>query len=54
MVKSDKECTLIKQNKENRYRGALSGYQDKLLLVGISYDAGGADKKHTCVIEGLN
>lgn len=46
---------MIKQIKENRYWGALSGYQDKLLLVGISYDAEGTDKKqHTCVIEELN
>ena len=44
--------TAIKQIKENRYHGALSGYSDKILLVGISYDAEGKDKKHhTCVIE---
>ena len=42
----------IKQIKENRYHGALSGYQDKILLVGINYDAEGKEKKHhTCVIE---
>lgn len=47
--------TAIKQIKENRYQGALSGYKDKILLVGISYDADGSDKKqHTCVIEELN
>ena len=47
--------TAIKQIKENRYHGALSGYGDKILLVGISYDAGGKDKKHhTCVIEEIN
>ena len=35
-----------------RYQGALSGYHDKILLVGINYDAEGKDKKHhTCVIE---
>ena len=44
--------TAIRQIKENRYHGALSGYNDKILLVGISYDAEGEDKKHhTCVIE---
>ena len=47
--------TAIKQIKENRYHGALSGYGDKILLVGISYDAGGKDKKHhTCVIEEIS
>ena len=46
--------TAIRQIKENRYHGALSGYSDKILLVGISYDAEGKDKKHhTCVIEEL-
>ena len=44
--------TAIKQIKEKRYHGALAGYSDKILLVGISYDAEGKDKKHhTCVIE---
>ncbi|MDD6202538.1 MAG: AAA family ATPase [Lachnospiraceae bacterium] len=44
--------TAIKQIKEKRYQGALSGYSDKVLLVGINYDAEGKDKKkHTCVIE---
>ena len=44
--------TAIRQIKENRYLGALSGYQDKILLVGINYDAEGKEKKHhTCVIE---
>ena len=34
------------------YQGALSGYGDKILLVGINYDAEGEEKKHhTCVIE---
>ena len=42
----------INQIREKRYQGALSGYQDKILLVGINYDADGEDKKrHTCVIE---
>lgn len=40
------------QIKENRYQGALKGYSDKVLLVGINYDAKGKDKKnHSCVIE---
>lgn len=44
--------TAIKQIKEKRYQGALSGYSDKILLVGINYDADGKYKKHhTCVIE---
>ena len=43
--------TAIKQMKEKRYQGALAGYSDKMLLVGIHYDAEGNDKKHTCVIE---
>ena len=43
--------TAIKQMKEKRYQGALAGYSDKILLVGINYDAEGNDKKHTCVIE---
>mgnify|MGYP001340484709 CR=1 FL=1 len=44
--------TAIKQIKENSYHGALSGYGDRILLVGINYDADGKDsKKHTCVIE---
>ena len=44
--------TAIKQIQENRYHGALSDYQNKILLVGINYDAEGKDKKHhTCVIE---
>ena len=44
----------IRQIKERRYQGALSGYGDKILLVGINYDADGEDKKkHTCVIEEL-
>ncbi len=40
------------QNKEKCYHGALSGYGDKILLVGINYDPDGKDKKHhTCIIE---
>ena len=42
----------IQQIRERRYQGALSGYSDRILLVGINYDADGEDKKkHTCVIE---
>ena len=44
--------TAINQIKEKRYHGALSGYSDRILLVGINYDVDGKDsKKHTCVIE---
>ncbi len=44
--------TAIKQIKEKKYHGALSGYSDKILLVGINYNEDGSDKKHhTCVIE---
>ena len=47
--------TALCQIKERRYQGALSDYQDKILLVGINYDAEGKDKKkHTCVIEEWN
>ncbi|MGN8630841.1 hypothetical protein ACTNEW_04435 [Blautia sp. HCP3S3_G3] len=45
----------INQIKTNRYQGALKGYSDKVLLVGINYDAEGKEKKHhTCVIEEWN
>ena len=44
--------TAIKQIKEKRYYGALSGYSEKVLLVGISYGPEGNDRKHhTCLIE---
>ena len=44
--------TAIKQIKEKRYQGALAGFGDRILLVGVNYDAEGEDKKkHTCVIE---
>ena len=44
--------TAIMQIKEKRYQGVLSGYSDRILLVGINYDAEGENKKHhTCVIE---
>ena len=42
----------IRQIRERRYQGALSGYSDRILLVGVNYDADGeGKKKHTCVIE---
>ena len=42
----------IQQIKERRYQGALSGYGDKILLVGINYsDDAKKLKKHTCIIE---
>ena len=44
--------TAIKQIKEKKYHGALSGYSNKILLVGINYNTDGSDQKHhTCVIE---
>ena len=43
--------SVIHQIKERRYQGALAGYSDKILLVGVNYDANGeVKKKHTCVI----
>ena len=39
----------IRQIKEKRYAGELSGYTDKILLVGITYDK--ETKHHECVIE---
>ena len=41
--------TAINQIKDKRYQGALSGYGDKILLVGINYDKD--SKEHTCLIE---
>lgn len=47
--------TAIKQIKEKRYQGVLSGYQNKILLIGINYNIEGQDKKHhTCLIEEWN
>ena len=44
--------TAIKQIKEKKYHGALSGYSNKILLVGINYNTDGSNKKHhACVIE---
>ncbi len=37
---------------KNRYDEVLKSYQGNLLLVGISYNKDGKEKKrHTCVIE---
>ena len=37
-LKYDKTAdTAIRQIKDKRYTGALSGYHDKILLVGINY-----------------
>lgn len=48
-LKRDKSAdTAIKQIKEKRYTGALAGYTDEIILVGISYDD---SKGHSCVIE---
>ncbi len=41
--------TAIQQIKEKRYQGVLKEYQNKILLVGISYDK--ESKHHSCVIE---
>jgi hypothetical protein len=43
--------TALAQIHNRRYPDALAGYQDKLLLVGISYDRD--SRKHECVIERL-
>ncbi|MGN0485069.1 MAG: AAA family ATPase [Lachnospiraceae bacterium] len=49
-LKYDKTAdTAIRQIKDKRYAGALSGYQDKILLVGINYDPD--NKSHSCEIE---
>ena len=40
--------TAIRQIKEKHYTGALAGYTDEIILVGISYDNG---KGHSCIIE---
>lgn len=49
-LKYDKEAeTAIKQIKEKRYAGALQGYNDKILLVGINYNKN--TKMYSCQIE---
>lgn len=48
--------TAVRQIKEKRYQGVLSGYSDnRILLVGINYNTDGKDiKHHTCIIEEWN
>jgi len=49
-LKWDKDAdTALKQIKEKRYAGALAGYGDKTLLVGVNYDK--ETRKHSCEIE---
>ena len=49
-LKYDKTAdTAIRQIKEKKYAGALKGYGEEVILVGVSYDRG--NKKHECVIE---
>jgi hypothetical protein len=43
--------TAITQIKEQKYIKALEGYKGDVVLVGISYEKKGEDKKHSCVIE---
>lgn len=46
--------TAIKQIKDRRYTGILAGYDEEILLVGISYDKESKDKRHECIIESVN
>ena len=39
----------IQQIKERKYQGVLSGYSDRILLVGVNYDK--ENKKHHCIME---
>jgi hypothetical protein len=49
-LKYDKNAdTAIRQIKEKKYAGALKGYGEEVILVGVSYDR--ESKKHECVIE---
>jgi hypothetical protein len=51
-LKWNKKCeTAIDQIKEKKYIKALDGYKGDVVLVGISYEKKGEDKKHNCVIE---
>ncbi|MBE6853995.1 MAG: hypothetical protein E7505_11150 [Ruminococcus sp.] len=51
-LKYDKDAdTAIRQIKEKRYAGALKGYGEEVILVGVSYDR--ESKKHECVIENV-
>ena len=50
-TKYDKDAdAAINQIKEKRYSGALKGYKNEILLVGINYNK---DKHHECVIESI-
>ena len=50
-LKYDKDAdAAINQIKEKRYSGALKGYKNEILLVGINYNK---DKHHECVIESI-
>ena len=46
--------TAIKQIKERRYAGSLTGFAGEVLLVGISYDKDDRNKRHHCVIENFS
>jgi hypothetical protein len=46
-----KSETAIDQIKEKKYIKALDSYRGEVVLVGISYEKKGEDKKHSCVIE---
>ena len=49
-LKYDKNAdTAIRQIKDKKYAGALKGYGEEVILVGVSYDR--ESKKHECVIE---
>ena len=49
-LKYDKTAdTARRQIKEKKYAGALKGYGEEVILVGVSYDR--ESKKHECVIE---
>jgi hypothetical protein len=43
--------TAITQIKEKQYIKSLENYKGEVVLVGISYEKKGEDKKHTCIIE---
>jgi hypothetical protein len=46
--------TAITQIKEKQYIKSLENYKGEVVLVGISYEKKGEDKKHTCIIEYIN
>jgi hypothetical protein len=51
-LKWNQKCeTALHQIKEKKYIKALEGYKGVVVLVGISYEKKGEDKKHSCVIE---